>query len=139
MLTGTLTFLATAFLVSATFIIGPELEDRINPVYENLTTKIVAVTDAHTDLLITGKKMRACALAGLGANVKIGKTEFRGVVTFVESDRSPLTLPQLATGDTFVRLVRVRPAGDAIKLLVDNACHPFWVTRTVIDLTNTVR
>ena len=124
-------FLCLTCLILATFVFGPKLETKLLPVVTG-DAVLIERTNESIRLAVLGKKHRECELTGIYAEVLFNNTWIRGDVKFLNLDTGKYINLRTSRpkGSTLWDAYEVKPAGDEIKLVVLEKCHPFWVSVT---------
>jgi hypothetical protein len=99
------------------------LEERYNPVYENVETVVIDGSGSSTSVLFRGVRTRDCDIVRVKARVDGAHV----TADILVQERGDLPI-LLSSSFRFVLVIRV-PAGRLEELKVISSCHPFWVTQ----------
>ena len=121
-------FLIAVFLF---FTVGPMIEQRFLPVVYG-TPLFLDRDDQVTHLAVFGKKLRACTLLGIYADIRVNDRWVRGDIRFKDLATNKYIEVRASrnNGAQLWDVYEVKPVGDEIRAIVVERCHPFWESNT---------
>lgn len=123
-----------AVVLTCIFAVGPKIESKLLPPYTRVSSALVSIDKAYVDVIVTGVKDRRCFLvSAIGESIIEGKT-IMSQVTLLRADGTPLQIGEqrINVGAPFVRMARISPGADNVKVTIEAACHPFWTVSQVM-------
>ena len=126
--------IAIIAVVTTVFAVGPKVETSILPPFQRVNSALVAAGNGHIDVIVTGVKARRCVLVSATGISTIEGKDIQSRVIMLKDDGSQLSIEEqrIGVGAPFVRLARVVPGGDNVKIVVESQCHPFWTVSQVV-------
>jgi hypothetical protein len=121
-----LIFTCAAMLGTATFfMIGPRLEERLNPVIGDVVVTQVKGT-LEQQFIVSGRKSRGCPFVEIDALVMVDGKWQRGLVDRVDGLK-PQTTPE---GYQVFGVYRITPHGTRVHFEMRHNCHLLWLSAT---------
>lgn len=111
------------------------------PMYKDIVGVMMRKTETYTDVLVSGVRNHYCQVSSLETEVMTPSGEWTKATksTFLSREGKMLTLDEqrIKIDQFFVRLGRIMPASDHVKIYVNAQCYPFINRRQlIIDIEN---
>ncbi len=129
---------ALTITLMSVYAVGPAVEAKLFPPFSHVSATMVGVGPDFVDVIVTGVKRRDCLLRSAVGYSQINGHTVLSQVTMLKQDGTVLRYDEqrINAGAPFVRLARIKPGGDNVKVVVETNCHPFWsTTQTMVDIS----